>query len=108
MTALFGKGAVPDGYIPHHIVPGTSPALKKLERLGINANSPSNGVALPGRSSMNSGYSASHPGGHCKKYYKYVARLVLGAPEDKIEVINVLSLIRNELLSGAIDLTNCY
>lgn len=45
MEQLFGK--LPADHAPHHIVPSTSPAMKKLEDFGIDPNSPSNGVALP-------------------------------------------------------------
>jgi len=98
-------GPLPSGHIPHHIVPSTSPAMKKLKDFGIDPNSPSNGVALPGRAGSGS-ISAPHTGRHCTAYYRFVERLVMGA-NDKEEVINALSLIRQELLTGAAQVQGC-
>lgn len=50
--------------------------------------------------------SAAHGGRHCNAYYKFVERIVMGA-NDKEEVINALSRIREDLLSGAAVVQGC-
>lgn len=50
--------------------------------------------------------SAQHSGGHCRKYYRFVEDLVAGA-NTKEEVVNVLALIRVDLLSGAALVQGC-
>lgn len=77
-----------------------------LKKHKIDPNSVSNGVALP--YSKNTGSLAAHHNGkHCKEYYQYVERILESASHDKIEVLNALSLIRGELLSGAALLQEC-
>ncbi|MBK8283920.1 MAG: AHH domain-containing protein [Ahniella sp.] len=98
-------GPLPPGHIPHHIVPNTSPAMDKLRDFKIDPNSPSNGVALPKTSSV-SDYSAAHNGRHCGAYYQFVERLVASA-NTKEDVVNALSQIRAELLSGAAVVQRC-
>ncbi len=102
MTEVFGD--LPSGHAAHHIVPKTSPAMQKLRQFGIDPNSPSNGVALPRANSRS--MSATHRGRHCSQYYKMVERVVLGA-HDKTDIVNALSLIRTELLSGSVVLHGC-
>jgi len=103
MEQLFGK--LPPNHVPHHIVPKTSPAMKKLEAFGIDPNSPSNGVALP-KKAIHGDYSSAHGGRHCNRYYKMVETIVMGA-NDKEEVVNALAAIRVELLSGAAVVQGC-
>ncbi len=103
MEQVFGK--LPADHAPHHIVPSTSPAMKKLRDFGIDPNSPSNGVALPKLKDSGS-LSAQHSGGHCRKYYDLVERLVSSA-NTKEDVVNVLALVRVELLSGAALVQGC-
>ena len=51
--------------------------------------------------------AAHHNGRHCAEYYRYVERILERASHDKVEVLNALSLIRGELLSGAALLQEC-
>ena len=77
-----------------------------LKKHNIDPNSVSNGVALPFQRNTGS-LAAHHNGRHCAEYYRYVERILERASHDKVEVLNALSLIRGELLSGAALLQEC-
>jgi hypothetical protein len=79
--------------------------MRKLRDFGIDPNSPSNGVALPKLKGSGS-ISAQHSGGHCRKYYELGERWVASA-NTKEDVVNVLALVRVELLSGAALVQGC-
>ena len=105
MEQVFGQ-VIPSDYRAHHIVPRTSPAMNILKKHNIDPNSVSNGVALPFQRNTGS-LAAHHNGRHCAEYYRYVERILERASHDKVEVLNALSLIRGELLSGAALLQEC-
>lgn len=104
MEQMFGS--LPGNHAAHHIVPSTSPSMSILRKYNIDPNSVSNGVALP-RAKKSSSISASHRGRHCKPYYDFVDRIIMGSSGSKEDVVNALSLIRQELLSGAVVLQDC-
>lgn len=94
----------PTGTQAHHIVGGATDIGKNLqkqlrEKFGIDLNSPMNGVFLPGCGSSKA-IGMVHCGKHTAEYEVAVARR-LAAATDKASAINILSDIRNELLSNS-------
>jgi len=105
MEAIFG--AAPSGHQAHHIVGAVSDAGKrsrtKLKKLGIDVNSPSNGVFLPG--CKGSGIGTIHCGKHTKVYEELVFNLLESA-QTKEEAVAVLNDLRHELLSRTLRLNS--
>jgi len=99
----------PAGWQAHHIVgeayPEGKAAMEILRRYRIDVNSPLNGVFLPGCGSTGAGGIAGlavHCGKHVQAYEAYVLEQlsVLGRNADEASVVNVLSRIRQELMTG--------
>lgn len=94
----------PSGTQAHHIVGASSPAglrtRDRLDALGIDVNSPMNGVFLPGCGRSNA-IGLVHCGRHTADYELAVERIVVSAGNDKAAVINALSDVRNGLLDGS-------
>lgn len=92
----------PGGSQAHHIVGGSTQfgkmAQDRLSRLGVDLNSAANGVYLPG-CGKSSAIGMIHCGKHTKAYDREVF-LRLKYANDEVSAINVLSDIRNELLSN--------
>jgi HNH/ENDO VII superfamily nuclease len=103
MTQLLGQAPV--GSQAHHIVGAVSKFGKrsrdKLGKLGIDINSVSNGVFLPG--CKGKGVGTIHCGKHTQKYEQLVWDLLKKA-KTREQAVNVLGDIRKELLSGIIRL----
>ena len=93
----------PTGTQAHHIVGGATPAglrtRARLDALGIDQNSPMNGVFLPGCKKSNA-IGLIHCGKHTGEYEAIVEEIVLSAGNDKAAVINALSDVRRGLLDG--------
>lgn len=111
MEAVMRKAGMvkPAGWQAHHIVGEAYPAGKEamsiLRRFKIDVNSPLNGVFLPGCGSTGTGGIAGlavHCGKHVQAYEEYVLRELkaLGANADEAGVVNVLTRIRQELMTG--------
>lgn len=102
------------GWQAHHIVGKGYEAGKKafaiLEKVGIDVNSPLNGVFLPGSKyygRVGVKGLAVHSGGHNEAYAKYVLNqleMAGGASASKAQIVNVLSGIREELTEGLLSL----
>jgi hypothetical protein len=98
--------ARPRGWQAHHIVGEAYPegraAMEILRRFKIDVNSPLNGVYLPGCGATgNTGVVglAVHCGKHVKEYEQYVFDALQDA-SDETAVVNALSRIRQELMTG--------
>jgi hypothetical protein len=104
MSVLFD--GVPANHSAHHLVSKSAPnATRRLKELGINPNSPSNGVMLPNQKGLDT--TASYHGGrHCPGYHTYVDEM-LSAAIDKEDAVSRLSLVRMNLLTGEIPLQYC-
>ena len=94
----------PTGSAAHHIVAGNSPraaeARTVLQRLGIDINDAGNGVFLPARmTSPNPTGAAVHSSLHTNAYYRQVNAL-LGQTTTRDEALEVLAIVRGQLLSG--------
>jgi hypothetical protein len=94
----------------HHLVAEVFPegklAMNILRKYKIDVNSPLNGVFLPGCGHQGTAGiigMAVHCGQHNQAYERYVLATLFGA-KDKIDVINRLSKIREDLLFGMLDL----
>jgi RHS repeat-associated protein len=96
----------PSGTQAHHIVGGAyqkgKETRQKLKDAGIDVNSPMNGVFLPG-CGKSKAIGTVHCGNHTKEYEEYVWEQLRGKT-DKVDIINTLSDIRNDLLMGNIRL----
>jgi RHS repeat-associated protein len=100
----------PQGWQAHHIVGDAyqegRQAMEILKRFKIDVNSPLNGVFLPGcgsHGSTNLVGLAVHCGKHVREYERYVLReldAAGGANASESAIVNVLSRIRQELLTG--------
>jgi RHS repeat-associated protein len=115
MEAVMRKAGMvkPAGWQAHHIVgeayPEGKAAMEILRRYKIDVNSPLNGVFLPGCGSTGTGGIAGlavHCGKHVQAYEAYVLEQlsVLGRHADESSVVNVLSRIRQELMTGELAL----
>ena len=71
-----------------------------LQRLGIDINDAGNGVFLPARmTSPNPTGAAVHSSLHTNAYYRQVNAL-LGQTTTRDEALEVLAIVRGQLLSG--------
>lgn len=104
-TALEGAGfARAAGEAAHHIVAGAaqeaSAARSILQKFGVGINDAANGVFLPGNlAAQNAAGAAVHSTVHASAYYQAVNEALAGAT-TKQEVLDILSGIRQALLSG--------
>jgi len=96
----------PAGWQAHHIVGEAyaegKAAMEILRKFKIDVNSPLNGVLLPGcGANGKTGIAglAVHCGKHVRDYEEYVLRQLSGETTEA-GVVNVLSRIRQELMSG--------
>ncbi len=96
----------PPGWQAHHIVgeayPQGKAAMDILRKFRIDVNSPLNGVFLPGcgaKGSTGLAGLAVHCGKHVREYEEYVLR-ELSEETTETGVVNALSRIRQELVSG--------
>jgi RHS repeat-associated protein len=95
----------------HHIVAGNSPhalpARNIFTKYNIDINSPMNGVFLQGCGSS-AAIGTIHCGSHLAKYYQEVSTRIVAADlaGGKIEVLNELSEIKIELLTGMLELNS--
>ncbi|MDX2218805.1 MAG: transglutaminase domain-containing protein [Burkholderiales bacterium] len=94
----------PSGSQAHHIVGGATDVGKatqeRLKKLGVDLNSPMNGVFLPGCGKSNA-LGTIHCGKHTGDYERYVERL-LSKATTKEQAINILNDIRSDLLNNAV------
>jgi RHS repeat-associated protein len=115
MEAVMRKAGLvkPKGWQAHHIVgeayPQGKAAMEILRRYKIDVNSPLNGVFLPGCGAYGaSGVAglAVHCGKHVQAYETYVLEQLsaLGRHANESSVVNVLSRIRQELMTGELAL----
>ena len=112
MEAVMAKVGMlkPAGWQAHHIV-GEAYAegretMAILRKFNIDANSPLNGVFLPGCGATGTQGIvglAVHCGKHLQKYERYVLDQLQGAGSEA-DVVNALTRIRDELLDGELSL----
>ncbi|MEO8159926.1 MAG: RHS repeat-associated core domain-containing protein [Arenimonas sp.] len=109
MEELLGKA--PGGHEAHHLVGEAyaegKEAARILKDVGIDVNSVSNGVFLPGCAAVSAAMGTIHCGKHNQAYEKLVLeslKAVGGSSASRADIVNVLGDIRTLLLEGTLRL----